>query len=270
MKKILCILVLVGYLANNSFGQLTNGSIAPDFTLQDINGTPHTLYTYLNQGKYVAVDVSATWCVPCWNYHNTHKMDTLFQNYDQPGSKTWKVLFIEADGNTSSADLQGSGTNTQGDWITGSNYTIIDPPAGATLSDFRDGFSIDFYPMFYLICPNKKVYHVGANPSLGAWAAASNNCLPAGVDDLSLGIAFSIYPNPAKHTTRIYLQLASTSETVLHVKSVDGKVIQARSLGMLFPGEQSIDIDLSSFNAGIYFVSIETKDNSITQKLVVY
>jgi hypothetical protein len=47
-------------------------------------------------------------------------------------------------------------------------------------------------------------------------------------------------------------------------------VIQARSLGMLFPGEHFIDIDLSSFNAGIYFVSIETKDNSITQKLVVY
>ncbi len=57
-KMLLSLLALVSFSTANA--QLPDGVIAPDFTLTDINGTPHNLYNYLAAGKRVYIDVSAT------------------------------------------------------------------------------------------------------------------------------------------------------------------------------------------------------------------
>ena len=46
------------------FSQLPNGSVAPDFTITDIEGEEHNLYSYLDSGYAVIIDFSATWCGP--------------------------------------------------------------------------------------------------------------------------------------------------------------------------------------------------------------
>ncbi len=48
-------------LSLNINAQLASGSIAPNFTMTDLNGTSWDLYTVLGQGKMVILDVSATW-----------------------------------------------------------------------------------------------------------------------------------------------------------------------------------------------------------------
>jgi peroxiredoxin len=64
MKKMLLLFTLM-CLFSLVRAQLPNGSIAPDFTATDINGQSHNLYSLLNQGYTVYLDVSATWCGPC-------------------------------------------------------------------------------------------------------------------------------------------------------------------------------------------------------------
>ena len=69
------------------FAQMPNGSTGPDFTSTDINGNTIQLYAdFLDQGIPVIMDVSATWCSPCWGFHESHAMKDLYMTYGAAGS----------------------------------------------------------------------------------------------------------------------------------------------------------------------------------------
>jgi hypothetical protein len=158
MKKILLsALVCSALFASNSHAQLADGSIAPDFTVSDINGTQHNLYTYLDQGYSVVMDVSATWCGPCWSYHQSGALEDLYVNHGPAGfpgvspntTDDVMVLWFEGDGSTTQADLEGTGGNTQGNWLAGTAFPIIDD------ASVNGPFEIAFYPTIYTICPDR-------------------------------------------------------------------------------------------------------------------
>ena len=50
MKKLLAFVFLNSFIVFNTFAQLPNGSIAPNFTITDIDGVQHELYDILDQG----------------------------------------------------------------------------------------------------------------------------------------------------------------------------------------------------------------------------
>ncbi len=186
MKKTLLSLVAI-CAGLSSQAQLANGSTAPDFTLTDINGTSHHLYDYLNAGKTVYIDVSATWCGPCWNYHNSHALDQLWAAHGPAGEAGVNanttndviVLFIEGDGSTNSNDLNGTGGNTQGDWVSGVEHPIIDPSA-TQANAFNSDYSIAYFPTIYMICPGRSVYLVGQQNATNLYAAKTTyNCVAA-------------------------------------------------------------------------------------------
>lgn len=163
MKKILFsfALVCLGFM---SYAQapLKEGDVAPDFTYSDINSVSHHLYNYTDSGYTVILDISATWCGPCWSVHNSHVFDSLVHHYGASGTidpKKIKFIFFEGDATTNNADLHGTGTNTQGDWVSNTNYPIIDNAA------IKTAYPIDGYPHFYIICPNRMVTYSQAGYS---------------------------------------------------------------------------------------------------------
>ena len=89
----------------NASAQLANGSIAPDFSTVDMNGNEHRLYDYLDQGYTVILDISATWCGPCWNYHSGGTFEEVWAAHGpagQPGvspntTDDVMILWIEGD-----------------------------------------------------------------------------------------------------------------------------------------------------------------------------
>jgi thiol-disulfide isomerase/thioredoxin len=173
MKRLLTLLTAVA-VAFNLNAQLPDYSICPDFTGTDLNGVEWNLYELLDQGKTVVIDVSATWCGPCWSYHNTHALDNLQDELGPAGTNEVMVLFIEGDPSTNLQCLYGStgcNSTTQGDWVTGTTHPIIDD---ASIGDL---LQISYFPTIYAVCPNRIIREVGQQ-SLNGLKNSVGECTP--------------------------------------------------------------------------------------------
>jgi thiol-disulfide isomerase/thioredoxin len=161
MKKILLIAVVAILSFNNSQAQMPDGSIAPDFTLTDMNGTSHNLYNLLDQGYTVFVDFSAIWCGPCWSYHESGALENLYIDHGPAGMPNVSanttddvmVFFIEGQEGTL-AELNG-GAGSQGDWVTGTPYPIIPTYPGTNSTQVTSDYQIGYWPTLYRICPDR-------------------------------------------------------------------------------------------------------------------
>ncbi len=173
MKRYLQVLLVLIFacFSNSIFSQLTNGSIAPDWTMTDINGVTYNLYDELDAGKSILLDISATWCGPCWTYHNNGTMESLYEDYGPDGTDQIRVFMVEGEPDTNLNCLYGSsGCNDSswGDWVTGTPYPIFSPEPSAANS-FLSDYQLGFWPTLYAISPLDKTTRYMGLASYGSW-----------------------------------------------------------------------------------------------------
>jgi hypothetical protein len=183
MKKLLLSLAIFAGISSAK-AQLPDGSIAPDFTVtayqswlsaagMNSNGT-YKLYDYLDAGYTVFLDVSATWCGPCWNYHLTGALDDLYINHGPAGypgvsastTDNVMVIWVEGDGTTADATML-DGSGAIGNWIEpnaqlGQVQFPMANPLTAVANQINSGYDIAYFPTVYKICPNRTVTEVGS------------------------------------------------------------------------------------------------------------
>ncbi len=128
--------------------------VAPDFSLEDINGEVHNLYAdYLDQGKTVFIIFGVAWSPFDELWMETGVMQEFHNLYAEAGDAVF--LFIEADESTTLDDLYGTGPNSNSgyDMISDNPFPIINAPSNMIWADFN----ITYFPTSRLICPDGSV-----------------------------------------------------------------------------------------------------------------
>jgi hypothetical protein len=178
MKKILLSAILCSSLfASKSIAQLPDGSIAPDFTTTDVNGNTHNLYDYLNQGYTVVLDISATWCGPCWNYHVGGSLEDLWENHGPAGEPGVSanttddvvVLWFEGDSGTALSELENSNL---GNWLLPNGNAVNFPMCND--DNIAQLYNLPYWPIIYTICPNRTLTESGQLSATAHYNGAAN------------------------------------------------------------------------------------------------
>jgi hypothetical protein len=81
-------------------------------------------------------------------------------------------------------------------------------------------------------------------------------------------IFFPAFPNPASEQTTLNYKLQQNSNVNLYLTDINGKIIEQIVDGEQVFGEHSIILDLNKFEAGIYFLTLQTEYGVQTQCLV--
>lgn len=188
MKKIFTLFAAMA-MAVFSYAQLPDGSTAPDFSLYEIDKTTGNmitsqtinLYSMLNDYKTVYIDVSATTCNPCYSFHQTGTLESIYNNYG-PNSTVndSRVLFIEGASTGSSwAAINGSAGSSYWDCthVYGSTTELVPYPVvplrlspnyvandgSCNYYTFHTGYDIHYFPTIYMVCPNRMIFELDRN-----------------------------------------------------------------------------------------------------------
>ncbi len=233
-----------------SFAQLPANATAGNFTMTDLNGNAHTLYDYLNQGKTVYIDFSASYCPTCWGYHNTHALKNLYEQHGPNGtiSQDIVVLFIEIYASSSDDNVKGIGGNTAGDWTAGTPYPICNP-AGQALTDIKNLFAVNYYPMIYAICPDKTTTLIGTVATENLYAHVAT-CAAATAIEPVLAENIGLFPNPSSDVFTLSLPDFSENQPLFIYNTLGEKVYETLIT------ENKTSLSLGHLPAGIYYLCL--------------
>ena len=256
MKRFLLVLTIVLGITNSVDAQLPNGTIAPDFTLTDRDGNVHNLYTYLNEGKVVFLKFFACHCPSCWAYHNTGKLESLYQTYGPDGTNQIMVLMLEYDQYNPDA-FYGLGGYTQGDWITGNSIPMVDVE-GADRSVFDD-YNLNYYPMIMKVCNDKTVELMSTGYSVATLFQEADDC--AGNLGVALNQSEQTIIHDAYNQKLILEGFAEISN--LSIYNLMGQQVLNNQ------GSMNNSIELIGLKEGVYIVQIEHALGTISKKIIV-
>lgn len=95
--------------------------------------------------------------------------------------------------------------------------------------------------------------------------------LPAqvGIADVFVSGDFAVFPNPTSSKVNVELELINRGDVTIQLVDILGKTLLKEDLGSLASGRTTTTLDVSSYNAGSYFILVEVNGSVYAKKLLI-
>lgn len=258
MKKQLLSFIIVAFAA-----MIMAQSNATNFTSNDCSGVPHELFKELDSGKVIVL----VWVMPCGACTGPAiTAYNIVKDFQKSNPKKVFYYMVDDYANTSCQSL-GSWCNSNG--ILESEYSLRFSNSGIKMANY--GFS--GMPKIVVLAgtDHKILYNVNNTINSKDFQAAINSALvlTSTSDQNRDGDVLNISPNPANQSTLITCTLDQTTDTKIELLNLEGKLMQSLFSGKLNAGENKIDLNLSTYNSGIYYVRMFYGDKISLAKFTV-
>jgi len=142
MKKLLLLIAVFTFSFGNAQTGMLNGTgYAPDITVTDLNGNSHNLYSYLNSGKIVVLELFSTTCGHCQQY--AAGTENAYQTYGPSGMDVAEFIGLEVNSSSDSIDVANFAT-TYG----------VGFPLCNNISPTAINYQLYYTPSYYVIYPD--------------------------------------------------------------------------------------------------------------------
>ena len=140
--------------------------------------------------------------------------------------------------------------------LTSITCNAIIPPAVSYSFD-----SVNFSLPFYVPCNSISLYQQTPD-----WSSFTNYRCNSGLsDELKFSNSAKLYPNPTNNKSKLEVEGLKTDADVI-VSDLFGRVIKSYKIN---PTMNELEIDVSSFDKGIYSVSVQNNNINVSKKLIV-
>jgi hypothetical protein len=255
MQKLLFMVVVM-------FTQIGLAQTAVNFTCNDCFGASHDLFTELDAGKVIVL----CWVEPCGGCADASLISsTLVESFQDDYPDKVYLYLVDDFANTDCESLI-SWAN-----IFGIHPTTFFSDASISMFDYGE----PGMPKVVVVSDvNHQVFY-NANFTVEALALeeAINNAIIAtttGYRDM-IGDYFSvkIFPNPAKETVTVSLNLKALTTIRAEILDQTGRIVYLNMWNGLSEGPNVIELGIPSIEEGIYFLKLTDGSNTSMAKLVI-
>ena len=243
---------------------------APDFTVMTVHGEEFNLYTELDKGRTIVLDIFFVNCPPC--------------NEIAPFIQDLNMKWGDGEGDVEFISLTDIDTNAEiipYEELHSLTFPAAGKDAGGTeaVTPYTSSTFGTFYgyPTLVVISPDRSMNY-------DIWGSSYQNTsdlLDAAIEATgATGMALSVFesdaissikafPNPVINDLQVTFDLAKSSNVTVYVTDVMGKLVREIQTGMLTAGEQNISINFQDQINGTYFVELRDGSDLISSFNVV-
>ncbi len=258
MKKQLLSLLFVAF--SSIIMAQTN---ATNFTCNDCSGVSHELFKVLDSGKIVVL----VWVMPCGACTGgAITAYNIVKSYQANNPNKVYFYLVDDYANTNCQSLGSWGASNGLDI---SSYSYRFSNAAIKMTNYGSAGM----PKCVVLAgtDHKVMYNVNNSVSSTDLQKAINTALvlTGTTEDNVTGSALKISPNPVNESAVLTCTLDQASNVKIELLNADGKLVQTVFAGKLNSGENKMNLNVSNYHSGIYYVTLSSGDKIKSAKFSV-